>query len=202
NPNQFEVYDVNGIYPPVNGLAYTTFQCEVMFAPGTATGQAYLQFGDEDNGGQDYFGGVYVAVTNTNWVSVSLPINPASDPNLTNIYNLLIHIYGPNTGLSGTTTLFVDNIQFSGPTPVATNCVVNWTNVYQRIDGFGACSAWDGSWTQAEANMFFGTNSGTNTTVDGKTNFAYNGIGLSLLRTRIAPGGTSVETNIMVMAQA
>jgi len=210
-PNQFEVYDPNGIYPPVNGTEYTTFQCDVRFAPGSASGMGngsntfgYLQFGDEDNSGtgQDYFGGVYVAATNTNWVSVSLPINPATDPNLTNIYNLLIHIYGPSSSLSGTSTLWVDNIQFAGPTPLTTNCVVNWTNVYQRIDGFGASSAWDGPWTQAQANMFFSTNSGTGTSLDGTTNFSYNGIGLSLLRSRIVPGGTTSESSIMQMAQS
>jgi glucuronoarabinoxylan endo-1,4-beta-xylanase len=215
NNTQFEVYDVNGIYPPVNGLAYTNFQCYVRFAPGSATTVVggsntfgYLQFGDEDNGSQDYFGGVLVSATNTNWVSVSLPINPASDPNLTNIYNLLIHIYGPyyesngTNALSGTSTLWIDNIQFTGPTPATTNCVVNWTNVYQRIDGFGASSAWDGNWTTNQANMFFGTNSGTGTSLDGKTNFSFNGIGLSLLRNHIVPGGTTTEYNIMEMAQS
>jgi len=200
-PNQFMVYNVNGIYPPVNGLAYTNFQCYVRFIPGTATGSANLQFGDEDNGGYDFFTtGVNVLVTNTNWVSINMPLNPASDPNLTNIYTLLIHIY--ETSSIGTFTLCVDNLQFTGPTPATTNCVVNWSNVYQRIDGFGASSAWDGYWTQARANMFFGTNSGTATTLDGKTNFPFNGVGLSFLRSRIVPGGTTVEQSIMQMAQS
>jgi glucuronoarabinoxylan endo-1,4-beta-xylanase len=194
--NQFEVYDINGIYPPVNGTEFTTFQCAVMFAPGSATVMVggsntfgYLQFGDEDNGSQDYFGGIYVSATNTNWVSVSLPIDPALDPNLTNIYNLLIHMYGPynSPALSGTSTLWIDNIQFVGPTPVTTNCVVNWNDVHQRIDGFGASSAWNSSISQAQANMFYSTNTG---------------IGLSLLRTRIAPGGTTIENGIMQMAQS
>jgi glucuronoarabinoxylan endo-1,4-beta-xylanase len=196
NNTQFEVYDFNGIYPPVNGVQYTNFQCSVRFAPGSATvmvgGQAtfgYLQFGVTDGGGQDYFGGVLVPASNTNWVSVSLPINVAADSNLADIYNLLIHIYGPyySPGLSGTSTLWVDNIQFSGPTPAPTNCIVNWNDVHQRIDGFGASSAFNGTWNQTQANMFFSTNTG---------------IGLSLLRSRIVPGGTSIETNIMVMAQA
>jgi glucuronoarabinoxylan endo-1,4-beta-xylanase len=50
--------------------------------------------------------------------------------------------------------------------------------------------------------MFFSTNSGTGTSLDGKTNFSFNGIGLSLLRSRIAPGGATVEGGIMQMAQA
>jgi len=194
--NQFEVYDFNGISPPVNGVQYTNFQCDVRFDPGSATvmvgGQftfGYLQFGVTDGFGQDYIGGVLVPASNTNWVHVSLPINAASDANLSNIYNVLIHVYGPyySPGLSGASILWVDNIQFAGVTPVATNCVVDWNDVHQRIDGFGASSAWDESWTSAQADMFFSTNTG---------------IGLSLLRTRIAPGGTTVESSIMQMAQA
>jgi glucuronoarabinoxylan endo-1,4-beta-xylanase len=209
--SQFEVFDYNGIYPTVNGTEYTNFQCDVLFAPGSATVMVdgtntfgYLQFGVDDGGGQDYFGGVLVAATNTDWVAVSLPINAASDPNLANIYNILIHMYGPyfGPGLNGPTTLWVDNIQFAGLTPVATNCVVDWNNVCQRIDGFGASSAWQSTWTSAQAHMFFSTNPGTGVSLDGKTNFSYNGIGLSLLRSRIAPGGTTVESNIMIMAQS
>ena len=86
--------------------------------------------------------------------------------------------------------------------PTIYDCVVDWNNVHQRIDGFGACSAWRSAWTQAEANMFFSTNSGTGVTLDGKTNFSFNGVGLSLLRSRIAPGGTTVENSIMQMAQS
>ena len=196
NPNQFEVYDFNGIYPPVNGVQYTNFQCDVRFAPGSAAvtnnGEpifGYLQFGTPNGYSQDYFGGVDIPASNTNWVHVSLPLNAAADPNLSNICNVLIHIYGPyySPGLSGTSTLWVDNIRFVGTTPVTTNCVVDWNDVHQRIDGFGASSAWDSSWTTAQADMFFSTNTG---------------IGLSLLRSRIAPGGTTVESNIMQMAQA
>ena len=81
-------------------------------------------------------------------------------------------------------------------------CLVNWTNVFQPIDGFGASSAWGSSWTTNLADMFFSTNSGTGTSVDGTTHFAFNGIGLSLLRNRIAPDGTTLEAGIMQMAQA
>jgi len=89
-------------------------------------------------------------------------------------------------------------------TPNHTNgqCTVAWTNVFQPIDGFGASSAWHGSWTTNQADMFFSTNSGTGTTEDGRTNFAFNGIGLSLLRNSFGSDGTTVETGIMQMAQA
>ena len=41
--SQFEVYDFNGIYPPVNGLQYTNFQCDVRFARGSATVNRYFR---------------------------------------------------------------------------------------------------------------------------------------------------------------
>jgi O-glycosyl hydrolase len=219
--NQFEVYDgFNGINPPLNGLLYTNFQCDVRFAAGSATGLfgaqqcfGYLQFGvSTANFGQDYFStAVNVPATDTNWVHVSIPINAASDINLYQINNLLIHIYGPNynPALSGPTTLWVDNIEFVGP--IQNNqCLIDWNATYQRIDGFGASSAWDGNWNQSEANLLFSTNNGllyTNSLGAASTN---NGIGLSLLRNRIVYAGntsatatpTTVETSIMRMAQA
>jgi O-glycosyl hydrolase len=189
--SQFEVYDLNGIYPPVNGLQYTNFQCDVRFAKGSATVNntfGHLEFGTAAGTGQDYFGSVDVPSSNTNWVHVSINLNATTDANLQTINDVLIHIYGPyySPGLSGASTLWVDNIQFTGPAPVSTNCVVDWNDAHQRIDGFGASSAWESSLSTAQADMFFSTNLG---------------IGLSLLRNRIAPGGTTWETSIMQMAR-
>jgi glucuronoarabinoxylan endo-1,4-beta-xylanase len=194
--SQFEVYDFNGIYPPVNGVQYTNFQCDVRFDPASATVMSggvpifgHLEFGAKNGNNQDYFGGVDIRASNTNWVRVSINLNAATDPNLMNIYDVLIHIYGPyySPGLSGTSILWVDNIKFVGPTPASTNCVVDWNDVHQRIDGFGASSAWMSSFSTSQADMFFSTN---------------NGIGLSLLRNRIAPGGTTGEISIMQQAIA
>ena len=84
----------------------------------------------------------------------------------------------------------------------AQTCTVNWTNVYQRIDGFGASSAWRSTWTTTLADMFFSTNNGIVYTDSLSNKSTNNGIGLSLLRTRIAPGGTTVEQTIMTNAQA
>jgi glucuronoarabinoxylan endo-1,4-beta-xylanase len=213
-PNQFEVFNgYNSFSPPLNGLLYTNFQCDVRFAAnsptvldGSVNTFGYLQFGTETAGyGQDYFGGIAVPATDTNWVHVSLPIDAIADTNLLAINDVLIHIYGPafgDPGLSGTTVLWIDNVEFTGITSPDTNCIVDWNNVHQRIDGFGASSAWDGNWTSAQADMFFSTNSGTGVSLDGTTNFSFNGIGLSLLRSRIVPGGTTVENSIMQMAQA
>jgi glucuronoarabinoxylan endo-1,4-beta-xylanase len=82
---------------------------------------------------------------------------------------------------------------------------VDWNNLHQRIDGFGASSAWNGSWTTAQADLLFSTNN--NVLYSGST---YNGVGLSLLRNHITFANTTsatdtpttVETSIMQMAQA
>ena len=65
--------------------------------------------------------------------------------------------------------------------------IVNWSDVHQTIEGFGASSAWRSSLTTAQADMFFSVT---------------NGIGLSLLRNRIAPDGTTSEVSIMQQAVA
>jgi glucuronoarabinoxylan endo-1,4-beta-xylanase len=189
-PNQFEVYDgFNGITPALNGLQYTNFQCDVRFAKGSATVNntfGHLEFGIAVGSGQDYFGSVDVPSSNTNWVHVSILLNATTDANLQSINDVLIHIYGPS--MSGVSTFWVDNIKFVGWLPATTNCVVNWNDLRQRIDGFGASSAWmSGSLSTSAADLLFSTN---------------NGAGLSLLRTRIAPDGTSWETSIAQQAQA
>src|SRR6185503_10771641 len=63
---------------------------------------------------------------------------------------------------------------------------VNWNDTRQHIDGFGASSAWRPSMTATVADRYFSTNTG---------------IGLSFLRTRIAPGGTTVENQSMQLAR-
>ena len=68
-------------------------------------------------------------------------------------------------------------------------CVANWNDVHQRIDGFGASSAFSGTtWSTTRADMFFSTN-GT-------------GIGLSLLRNQIQAGGYATSSEIGLMQKA
>ncbi len=218
--NQFVVYDgFNGIAPPVNGFLVTNFQCSVRFANNSATtgsggavNYGFLQLGvATDIFGHDFVVGVSIPVGSTNWVQVNIPVNAIIDTNLILINDLLIHIYGPNftPALSGPSTFWIDNIQFTGPNLVNTS-TVDWNSVAQRIDGFGASSAWQSTWNSSEADLFFSTNNGvlyTNSSLVITTN---NGIGLSLLRNRIMYAGTtsasdtpsSVETSIMQMAQA
>ncbi|MGA2280912.1 MAG: hypothetical protein ABSG80_11490 [Verrucomicrobiota bacterium] len=82
----------------------------------------------------------------------------------------------------------IDNLTVTMSFQTSSQCTVNWNDVHQRIDGFGACSAWTApSLSDSQADMFFSTN---------------NGIGLSLLRNRIAPDGTTTEVLTMQKAQA
>jgi O-glycosyl hydrolase len=113
---------------------------------------------------------------------------------------------------SSNVSFYIDDVLVTPTTvtPADGQSTVDWANVAQRIDGFGAASAWRSSWTSTQADMFFGTGTGTGTSFDGKTNFAFTGIGLSFLRNHITYASstsasavpTTVETNIMQMAQA
>ena len=196
--NQFTVWDgLNSISPALNGLLITNFSCDVRFAAGSATqvvggtntfGQ--LQFGmGTPTYGQDYFinGTVTVAATNTNWVHVSIPLNVNADTNLNNINNLFIHIWS-GSSLLGASTLWVDNIAFIGMATNTGTITINYTNTQQRIDGFGASSAWmSGTLATSVADLLFSTN---------------NGVGMSLLRTHIYPDGSTTEGPIAQQAQA
>jgi glucuronoarabinoxylan endo-1,4-beta-xylanase len=111
---------------------------------------------------------------------------------------------------SATVSYYIDDVAFSGGTVVTnppTNglSVVDWNNVHQRIDGFGASSAWSSTWSTAEADLLFSTNNSV-----GYQGGTYHGVGLSLLRNHIYPAGSTsasdasstTETSIMQMAQA
>ena len=140
NDTQFVLYNsgTNFFNLNVSGYQYTNLQCDVKFAPGSAAaagtfGQpmfGHLRFGNRTASyGQDWFGAVDIAATNTGWVHVSIPINAIADPNLTNFNNLLLGIdanwYGLYSGLTnsngGLSSFWVDNIKFVGPATVVSN---------------------------------------------------------------------------------
>ncbi|MGP8022230.1 MAG: hypothetical protein ACLPRE_14770, partial [Limisphaerales bacterium] len=109
--------------------------------------------------------------------------------------------YSVNTNLSVTTNA-----------PAVTNgvCTVDWSNVHQRIDGFGASSAFSAiTWTAAEADLLFSTASGVVYTDYLGNTSTNSGIGLSLLRNQIQPAtnangiayASSSELALMQMAQ-
>ncbi|HTV40075.1 MAG TPA: hypothetical protein VMF08_05850 [Candidatus Sulfotelmatobacter sp.] len=127
----FAIWENGAVYgPDISALTYTNFQCDVMFAEGSATDSdgtfGNLQFGTPAGNGQDFFGGANygVEIPGTNggvWQHVSIALNPVVDTNLLNISSVFFHIYPSYTGgnLSGPSTLYIDNIQFTGPTTVA-----------------------------------------------------------------------------------
>jgi glucuronoarabinoxylan endo-1,4-beta-xylanase len=159
-----------------------------------------------DGSGTSYVQPAVGYATTNGWTQLSgqYTYNPSGS-----VSALAFYVELPN---SSNAPYYIDDVSvtLASVTPTNGQCTVDWTNVAQRIDGFGASSAWDGSWTTNQANMFFGTNNGTCSSLDGKTNFAFTGIGLSLLRNHIYPAGSTssndaswtTETSIMQMAQA
>jgi glucuronoarabinoxylan endo-1,4-beta-xylanase len=205
--------------PPLTGTLISNFSCWIRFDPSSPTNASTLSYGSLafylntlPNGAYPPTQiGTYTSVPagDTNWVFFSFPVALSSG---TSVYGITIQLETYGNALSGTSKMYVDDVQLTGSSPVivtnSTNfssAVVNWNNVHQRIDGFGASSAWNPSWTTAEADLLFSTNN--NVSYQSGT---YNGVGLSLLRNHIVFGNntsastvlSTVETNIMVLAQA
>ena len=136
----------------------------------------------KDGAGTTYPWSVSATVTTNGWTQMGgyftvLPTGTLS--------SLLLYAEVPT---SATASFYIDDLSVIETNTPALGwpCTVEWGSVYQRIDGFGASSANDGNWTTNQADLFFSTNAGA---------------GLSLLRSRIAPDGTSEETSIMQWAQ-
>ena len=109
---------------------------------------------------------------------------------------------------------YIDEVNLSGQIivsnpPINGVSTVDWNNVHQRIDGFGASSAYAGSWTTNQADILFSTNLNVVYSDNSNNKYTNNGIALSLLRNHIVPANTplasdtptTVETNIMKWAQ-
>jgi glucuronoarabinoxylan endo-1,4-beta-xylanase len=143
-------------------------------------------------------------VTSSGWTQLSgtYMYNPSGSDSALNFY-----IEMPS---SATNSYYLDDAAFieaAMPTnpPISGVSVVNWNNVFQRIDGFGASSAWNGNWNTAEEQLLFSTN--LNISYQSGT---YNGVGLSLLRNHIVFASTTsagavpstIETAVMQAAQS
>jgi glucuronoarabinoxylan endo-1,4-beta-xylanase len=157
-----------------------------------------------DGSGTSYTWTAWGSVYTNGWTQLSgqYTFNPSGT-----VTSLILYAEVPS---SSNAAYYIDDLVVESAYITNGACTVDWTNAFQCIDGFGASSAWGGSWTTNQADMFFSTNSGMGTSLDGKTNFAFNGIGLSLLRNHIAPASTpsasdtpwTWETTIMQWAQA
>ncbi len=182
-----QTYNVSAWVRLANG-GNQTMQLTMQKADGSGTSYAAMASGSVAASGWTQLSGQYT-------------YNPSGP-----VTNLSFYAEMPS---SATNTYYIDDVNLSPQTatnpPITGISTVDWNTVYQRIDGFGASSAWDGSWTTAEADLLFSTNN--NISYQSGT---YNGAGLSLLRNHIAYAGTtsasavpsSAETNIMQMAQA
>ncbi len=170
-----------------------------------ASQTVYLTFAKTDGNPTSYAQPATGTATATGWTLISgqYTLNVSGTLNSLTFYAEL-----PNTNAA----YYIDDlsVQLVNLAPTNGQCIVDWSNVFQRIDGFGASSAWRGPWTAAQADMFFSTNNGTGTTLDGRTNFPFSGCGLSLLRSHVVAAGTTAatdtpgtyEASIMQMAQA
>jgi glucuronoarabinoxylan endo-1,4-beta-xylanase len=167
----------------------------------------YLTFAKTDGNPTSYAQAATGTATSTGWTQISgqYALNVSGT-----LSSLTLYCELPNTNAA----YYIDDLSVqltNVPPPPPTNgqCTVDWSNVFQRIDGFGASSAWQSTWTTPEENIFFSTNNAivyTDTLGNKSTN---NGIGLSLLRNRIVYAGSpastaipsTVETTIMKAAQ-
>jgi glucuronoarabinoxylan endo-1,4-beta-xylanase len=173
----------------LNGGTNETMQLTVQKTDGGTTGYTLIASG---------------TVTSSAWTQLTgtYTYSPTSS-----VTTLIFYVEVPS---NATNSYFIDDVQFNGNVPsnqppVNGTAAVDWNNVHQRIDGFGASSAWNTSWTSAEADLLFSTNNNV-----GYKGATYNGVGLSLLRNHIYPAGstlvtdlsTTTETSIMLLAQA
>ena len=122
--------------------------------------------------------GGFSSASGTNTWSFSL--NTASLSNATHTLTAKVTDSSGGTASSSVVSITVNNV--SGPT-----VTINWSDVHQEIDGFGASSASTGDGiTNSQADLFWSTT---------------NGVGLSLLRVQIESNGTYPDLATMQKAQ-
>ncbi|HTQ50695.1 MAG TPA: carbohydrate binding domain-containing protein, partial [Candidatus Acidoferrales bacterium] len=183
-----QTYNVSA-WVRLNGGTSQTMQLTMQKTDGSGTAYASIASG---------------TVTSSAWTQLSgtYSYNPSGSATALNFY--------AEVPSSTTNSYYIDDVQFvqgvmpSNP-PISGTSIVDWNNVHQRIDGFGASSAWNSSWTTAEADLLFSTNN--NISYQSGT---YYGVGLSLLRNHIYFANSTLasdadytsETNIMKLAQA
>jgi glucuronoarabinoxylan endo-1,4-beta-xylanase len=186
-----------------SGQTYNVSAWVRLISGGSQTMQLTMQ--KTDGSGTSYAAMASGSVSSTAWTQLSgqYTYNPSGSVSALNFYAEVpsssnASYYIDDVVLSNTVQTVVTNSSTNG---IST---VDWNNVHQRIDGFGASSAWNGSWNMAEADVLFSTNNNIS-----YQSGSYNGVGLSLLRNRIVYANntlastvpTTVETQIMQWAQ-
>ena len=124
-----QTYNVSAWVRLVNG-GNQTMQLTMQKTDGSGTSYALITSG---------------SVSSSAWTQLSgqYTYNPSGTVSALNFY--------AEVTSSSNASYYIDDVQFSGGTVVTnppTNgvSVVDWNNVHQRIDGFGASSAWNGTW--------------------------------------------------------
>jgi len=203
---------------PINGALVTNLSCYIRFDPSSPTNSSTDSYGtiefyvvtsaNDSTSIQLPNSSTYYHQTagNTGWVLYSVPVSTGG-----NIYGIQIELQTYSDSLTGTSKMYIDDVQLNGqglPGPVNGTSVMDWNNVHQRIDGFGASSAWL-TISTLEGTLLYSTNNNITYTNSTSTNVC-NGIGLSLLRNHIVFANTTSasatpttgETLVMQQAQS
>jgi glucuronoarabinoxylan endo-1,4-beta-xylanase len=185
-----------------SGQTYNVSAWVMLVSGGSQT--MHLTMQKTDGSGTSYAQMAAGSVSSSGWTQLTgtYTYNPSGTVSTLNWY--------AEVTSSSNASYYIDDVSLSGGIivtnpPINGASTVDWNNVHQRIDGFGASSAYNGTWNTAEADLLFSTNN--NITYQSAT---YNGIGLSLLRNHIVWANTTsasdtpttAETSIMQMAQA
>ncbi len=187
-----QTYDVSAWVRLVNG-GNQTMHLTMQKTDGSGTSYAQIASGSVSSSGWMQLSGQYT-------------YNPSGTVSALNFY--------AEVTSSSNASYYIDDANFSGQ-PIVTNPPINgvstvdWNNVHQQIDGFGASSAYNGSWTTNQADILFSTNLNVVYSDNSRNKYTNNAIGLSLLRNHIVPANTplasdtptTVETSIMKWAQ-
>lgn len=80
------------------------------------------------------------------------------------------------------TSALASMICLTGIFASAQSATIDWTNVHQTIDGFGASDAFNGEMSSTDENFYFGTGSGQ--------------LGLSILRVAVPAGATVIADGV------
>lgn len=189
------------------GQTYTNVSAWVrLVSGGNQTMQLTMQ--KTDGSGTSYAMIASGSVSSSGWTQLSgqYAYNPSGSVSTLNFY--------AEVTSSSNASYYIDDVNFSGGTavtnpPINGVSAVDWNNVHQQIDGFGASSAYDGSWTTSQADILFSTNLNVVYSDNSNNKYTNNGIGLSLLRNHIVWANdtsasstpTTAETSIMRWAQ-
>jgi hypothetical protein len=121
--NQFAVNRyINPAPPFIDGTKYTHLSMDIRYAPGSPTRASgdfgFVEYGlIPQNYSQLWLGSITVPGTNTGWVHINAPIDPTA-AGLASIRGVVLKVYA-GAGLTGTSTMWVDNVTFIANTNTA-----------------------------------------------------------------------------------